>query len=62
MEMKTVFDSCLTIVFVNKNHSPESPTVWVCRNQESYEKSLKKLNNIKHVEIIQSGFSHIAVD
>lgn len=51
--------ACWTIVFLNKSHQNPTPTVWVCENKRVYDRSLAKLRGLAHVEIVQSGPSHV---
>lgn len=54
------FDSCWTIVFLNKSHSVPTPTVWVCVDKEAMDRNLTKLKSQKWIEVVQSGPSHVA--
>jgi hypothetical protein len=57
--IETELGSCLTIVFLNKSHESPTPTVWVCTNRAVYESSLRHLQGLKHVEVVQAGPSHV---
>ncbi len=54
------FAACWTIVFLNKFHENSTPTVWVCVNERVYDRKLKELQALKHIEIVQNGPSHVA--
>lgn len=60
MEIETGLDAIRTIVFCNLSHAGSKPTVWVCPDQESYRKSLRKLEAMPHIKVLQGGWSHIA--
>ena len=53
------FRSCWTIVFLNKSVIDPTPTVWVCMDRDVYDRSLADLLEMKHIEIIQNGPSHV---
>lgn len=52
-------NACWTIVFLNKSFENPTPTVWVCTTKAVYDRSVASLQNLKHVEIIQNGPSHV---
>lgn len=52
-------NACLTIVFLNKRHQPPTPTVWVCTTRAVYDRSVESLGKLAHIEIVQSGLSHV---
>jgi hypothetical protein len=53
----TNFNACYTIAFFNSGLNEHF--VWVCTNQDSFERSLKLLREISHVKILQAGASHV---
>lgn len=53
------FNSCWTIVFLNKSHDKPTPTVWVCVNKDAYDRALTKLAGRKWIEVVESGPSHV---
>ena len=57
--IETALGACLTIVFLNKSHENSTPTVWVCSDRGVYESSLKHLQSLKHIEVVQAGPSHV---
>ena len=54
------FDSCWTIVFLNKSHEKPTPTVWVCVNKEAMDRHLARLKSQHWIEVVESGPSHVA--
>jgi len=53
------FRAVLTIVFLNKSHEGPTPTVWVCKDRDAYDRALGKLAKRPHVEVIQHGPAHV---
>lgn len=53
------FGSCWTIIFLNKSHTPPTPTVWVCVDKDAMNRSLTKFAGNKWIEVVQSGASHV---
>lgn len=62
VELSTALNAVLSIVFLNKAHDKPTPTVWVCQNRKVYDKSLKKLRESSHIEIVQHGLAHVETD
>lgn len=54
------FNSCWTIVFLNKSHASPTPTVWVCVDKEAMVRNVAKLKSQKWIEVVQSGPAHVA--
>lgn len=53
------FRAVWSIVFLNRSHENPTPTVWVCRDQGAYARSLEKLKGMRHIDVIQSGAAHV---
>jgi hypothetical protein len=57
----TSTNAVLTIVFLNKSQNgmgDAKPTVWVCQTMEHYQRSLKELRSMPHIEVLDNGPSH----
>jgi hypothetical protein len=57
----TSLNAVWTIIFVNKSQNgmgDATPTVWVCQTEYHYQRSLKELGAMPHVQILDSGASH----
>lgn len=48
--------TCWTIAFTNKGLG-DIAFVWVCRDKDSYNECMKKLQTMSHINIIQHGAS-----
>ena len=59
MQLDTIMNSCLTIVFINKGHDNPTPIVWVCQSRKAFDASIEQLRANDNMEIIQSGLTHV---
>lgn len=53
--------SVKTIVYLNKSLN-NGPTVWVAENAFAFEAALAELKSKPHIEILESGNSHVAFE
>jgi hypothetical protein len=61
----TSTNAVLTIVFLNKSQNgmgDATPTVWVCQTMEHYQRSLKVLKSMPHIQVLDSGLAHFVRD
>jgi hypothetical protein len=61
----TSTNAVLTIVFMNKSQNglgDATPTVWVCQTMEHYQRSLKELKSMPHIQVLDFGPAHFVCD
>jgi hypothetical protein len=53
-------NTCWTITFLNHMVKDPTPTVWVCESRSAHHRATAVLKSMDHIEIVQSGPSHVA--
>lgn len=52
------FQTMYTVTFLNKSQEDLTPTVWVCKDRDAFDRAIAKLTGLPHIKIVQDGPSH----
>lgn len=48
-------DTAYAICFVNKTAPKPGTSIWICTDEEAYNRSIQQLGGLKHIKILEAG-------